>query len=635
MVKRFPHYLKGTKRTAVPFLNIFVDTESHCEKDFVTNGKGEINPIELQHFRLGWVCFQDRLEKIEEWQEIMEKEQFWDLFFKRLSQSGKHELVVWAHNMDYDFQNLSGGAYLCAREGVEITTLISEGMRFVLIGEWRGHCFKFLSTTNFFAASLAKLGDTIGLPKLDKDSTVPGWLEKDIRKVSAYCKRDVEILKAIVDNFYHFWLEHDMGTFKNTAASAAMGAFKHRFMDGKSIFVHDDKEILALEFSSYRGGRTECFRIGYVEPEGGVYVNDYNSMYPAIMHKMIYPVKFKRFYNDRPSPALLNWLMSKFLLIADVTIATKVPCVGIKRIINKSEKLVFPIGTFRACITSPEIMQVLRHGGKIVNVHSIACYEGQRLFESYINFFYELRLRYKKQKNGVMQECCKLFMNSLYGKFAQHVPEFEKAWAADKREFHIEMPYDAETGELCYFKTYGGWTYRKVGEQVGFDSFPAIASFATAYARCRLFDALMLVGFENLYYCDTDSIMTNQVGYARLVTNGYIDDHELGKLKLEDQARAIEIRALKDYTLFNSSKHGSDFRKLKGVRAKAKKLAPDLDGLERYEQPQFAKLMANMRDYHYDGVVVKQIVKKLHRKYDKGRVNPQGVVLPLVFSENP
>lgn len=37
-----------------------------------------------------------------------------------------------------------------------------------------------------------------------------------------------------------------------------------------------------------------------------------------------------------------------------------------------------------------------------------------------------------------------------------------------------------------------------------------IASFVTARARCKLLDAMHTIGSENVYYCDTDSIVFNK-----------------------------------------------------------------------------------------------------------------------------
>ena len=40
-------------------------------------------------------------------------------------------------------------------------------------------------------------------------------------------------------------------------------------------------------------------------------------------------------------------------------------------------------------------------------------------------------------------------------------------------------------------------------------SFTHVASYITAVARMNLIEGIMDVGVENLYYCDTDSIVTN------------------------------------------------------------------------------------------------------------------------------
>ena len=49
-----------------------------------------------------------------------------------------------------------------------------------------------------------------------------------------------------------------------------------------------------------------------------------------------------------------------------------------------------------------------------------------------------------------------------------------------------------------------------------FDSFVAIASLVTAYARMYLVDLILKVGRENLYYVDTDSLIINKESLIKL-----------------------------------------------------------------------------------------------------------------------
>ena len=62
-------------------------------------------------------------------------------------------------------------------------------------------------------------------------------------------------------------------------------------------------------------------------------------------------------------------------------------------------------------------------------------------------------------------------------------------------------------------------------------AFVAISSFITSYSRMLLIKYLKQAKRENVYYMDTDSLITNKEGYTNLINE--IDTYQLGKLKLE------------------------------------------------------------------------------------------------------
>jgi len=77
------------------------------------------------------------------------------------------------------------------------------------------------------------------------------------------------------------------------------------------------------------------------------------------------------------------------------------------------------------------------------------------------------------------------------------------------------------------------------------NSFVAIASFVTAYARCYLWELIEKAGEENVLYMDTDSLFVTKKGYENL--KDYLDNKELGKLKLEDVTEDLTIWGAKLY----------------------------------------------------------------------------------------
>ncbi|GAH92056.1 unnamed protein product, partial [marine sediment metagenome] len=142
-----------------------------------------------------------------------------------------------------------------------------------------------------------------------------------------------------------FVRQKDFGSFQFTCAGQAFIAYKHRFMPHK-IFIHANMDAIALERASYRGGRNEAYYIGDI-PETCYYL-DVNSLFPFVMEKYDYPCKLRRIISNVSVDQLIGYL-GTFAVIARVKIQIQEPFIGLK-----TNRLMFPIGTFWVTLTSPE-----------------------------------------------------------------------------------------------------------------------------------------------------------------------------------------------------------------------------------------------------------------------------------------
>jgi len=231
-----------------------------------------------------------------------------------------------------------------------------------------------------------------------------------------------------------------------------------------------------------------------------------------------------------------------------------------------------------------------------------------------------LKNKYKRENNEAFYLLTKLFLNSLYGKFG----EKNERWIVIEGEgddFRAERIYDFEGKRWIYHLEVQGKIYEKLSDcDEGFNSFPAIASHVTAYARMYLWHLIKTAGLENVYYVDTDSLIVNEVGYNNL--RGYLDEEELGKLKLEGVSEYLRIGGAKDYTFGENVK-------VKGV----KDVQPFLDLIEsnmpiELVQERFLRLRGLANKGVADGVIVEKYTKRLKRNYDKGVVL-DGKVMPF------
>ena len=214
----------------------------------------------------------------------------------------------------------------------------------------------------------------------------------------------------------------------------------------------------------------------------------------------------------------------------------------------------------------------------------------------------------------------RIFMNSLYGKFGQRNEYFRKIGELPEHHWESIRYYDADSKEWHYYRIIGNRIEEKAGYVESENSFVAIASFVTAYARCYLWELIEKAGEENVLYMDTDSLFVTEEGYNNL--EDYLDNKELGKLKLEGVTENLEIWGAKNY------RFGEEIKR-KGIRKDAKEIKPNM-----FEQIQFIKLRSNMLKYHLDGAGMRKVTKQLKGVYDKGVILPNGRVKPIYLSED-
>jgi len=178
------------------------------------------------------------------------------------------------------------------------------------------------------------------------------------------------------------------------------------------IYVHADQKALELERTAYYGGRNECYRLG-PQPDGLYYRLDVNSMYGSVMSTHRWPTRLRKLVN-LPSIPELAALSDRYLCIASVTIETDIPLYPARL----AGGTYYPTGRFSAVLPDAELLQALDRG-HIVSVERVATYDSEILFQSFVDYFYGLRLSARAAGDQQTERFAKLLINSLYGKWGQ------------------------------------------------------------------------------------------------------------------------------------------------------------------------------------------------------------------------
>lgn len=601
-------YLKQNSSNERPTHIIAVDVES-----FIHN----INDKEKIHtFRLGTYWYLRRNND----NFSMTPGEFFKIneFYSKLDDIllSHRTVYIIGHNMRYDYGILDMDNFLDSREYV-IDKFVIEQVFIVSAKGKNNSRIIFIDTKNWFSTSLKRLGKAFGLDK----GEIKDFENVTDEELLPYCYNDSKIVAEVVIKFIDFINKHDLGNFSITSASQAFNAYRHRFMREKTIVIHGKSDYYDLEQQTYRGGRTDIFKQGVYY---NIYKLDINSMYPFVMRNNDYPIApLSRRILIKGNIKDLKEYVKKYFVIADCDICLTEPSIAIKR-----NKLVFPIGNIKnAYLTNPELEYLLSNNS-IKTINRYLLYKKENIFSEYVDYFYNI----KQNSTGPMKELSKLFLNSLYGKFGQRalggISEYDNYIS---RSF-----FELVDDNGCYFEHETGNKIMKIGDKIysvspklkkpSYNSSPIISSAVTAYARMYLFKLFKICGFENLYYCDTDSIFTNRLGYEKLKNCGYVDNNKLGLLKVEDIGDVC-IRGPKDYDWY-SYQDRSYKRTIKGIPNNAIQIDDNeyvydqwVTGLTRYRQPK------------KKGIMIKEIKKELSRDYDKGIINTDGSVSPLNFND--
>lgn len=597
---RKAHFLKENKGTEIPTRCIFFDTETKTTQVDLDTSKLEL--------WFGQALYRRRRKGNEwtggEWHTFKTGSDCWQFIVSKCA--AKTKLYLYAHNLIFDLTTTKGISWLKAH-GWVITRAIVDDPPTIITARKGKATIQMIDSFNYFKVSLADIGKSFGLDKLpmpSRRSKMEIW--------ETYCKRDVEVLSRAMLGYFDFVVTNSLGNYAFTMASQAFAAFRHRFMRHR-VFVHSNEKALLLERDAYHGGRTEAFFIG--ERRGSFFTLDINSMYPYVMADSLYPTRLLTVLETATKDALKKYLRTR-CVVSDVWVHTPDPVYPV----IKDGKLIFPVGRFRATLTSPELSYALAQDHVSV-VFRTAIYEAEQLFQLYVTSFYDWRQQYNEQGNQAFAVLCKYMLNSLYGKFGQTGRVYTESGRIDDNVIKTWEEWDVDTHTLRKFRAFGGIIQELERDGESYNSSPAIAAHVTAEARMYLWKLILLAGRENVFYVDTDSLTVNQQGYHNLLL--YYGNKELGLLKVEKRFRHLVIHGAKDYRF-------GDKTRIKGIRKSAREVSPGV-----FEQDRFSKFKGMVRRGDLDTMTVTRQTKHLSRVYNKGEVQSNGQVLPFVLGGKP
>jgi hypothetical protein len=577
---------------------VFLDTET---KKLI---EGD---LERHRMDIGWSCYWRRRGGGEKDTETWK---FWEgtyplcKYIDSLAHQ-KESLWIFAHNAFFDLQ-VSDFFYYFTKWGWVLDFVFDKGLTYILVIHKEKRSIRVVSTTNYFDTSVKELGKLTGLEKLEANFDS---ISRD--DLSAYCRRDVEIIKRATTLYFEFIKANDLGRFSLTRASQAFNAYRHRFMNTR-IYIHTNEKATALERSAYMGGRVECFRFG--EQKGGPFLSlDVNSMFPYIMKNVPLPIRLID-YRSNPPLDIVEKGLNKFCMVAHVMLDTKEPLYAVRR----HFKVIFPTGRFNAYVCTPLLTEAMKRG-HLLKIHHLSAYEQGSLFGEYVDFFYALKQKYKEEGNAILERTAKIFLNSLYGKFAQWSSLEERIEDKTCDGYYRLETVDLVTGDTEIEYKLFNTIVRQQGKEPARNSLIAISAHITEWARFLLWQIIEGTGRDRVLYCDTDSIKMRKRDFP--FVQYPVDEQRLGALRREEEFNEFTIWGAKNYITENE-------RKIKGIP----RTAEEIDEFT-FKYASFPKQATHMRMRIMRHHIVEQMIKEAFPKYDKGDILSDGSTRPYVLNE--
>ena len=472
-------------------------------------------------------------------------------YFVRMIQ--KHRSInAMAHNTGFDLLHSNLLPYL-EDSGFKYKIFNPKTSAFIIKLTRGNYSITFLDSMNWFPFALSKLSNIINDKKLEIDFDNYTKEQMDI-----YNKQDVTIVKRAYEKYVKWY--KDICGFNSgyTRGADAYTLWKYSKKAG-NVERHANLDVLRDEYNSYRGGRTECFKLGTM-PDGRWYKIDINSLYPYVMASEEYSTKYVGTYHDITYRDFEN-LQENHNLLCDVSFTAREPIVPIRDHLG----MYYPIGKLRGFYCANELEDIIELSDNY-HINKVHVYNKSEIFKDVITRLYEYKEKYTEENRYIERYNVKLLLNSIYGKFGQKMESLSKIGESKNRHYNISECIGTLRDDYDAIMNMGYDVFGVRKDIIGNNSCPIIASEVSSNGRSYLSWFIRLIGVENIAYCDTDSLILNQHGFD--IMSPYIDNIQIGSWKLEGVSNKVQIRGLKDYSFDNL-----DY--IKGIPKKAIPISKD------------------------------------------------------------
>ena len=388
-----------------------------------------------------------------------------------------------------------------------------------------------------------------------------------------YLEKDLLSLYEIINKFSDYtYVKYGIQVTNSlTISSLAMNIFLNKYYDNNIPLITKTSLFEDIKLS-YFGGITEVYKPTNTEDEI-LYYYDVNSLYPyASLNKMpgldcVYESNID-FFIDKSMDQSTD-KVEKFFGFYYCKIKTNNLYIGLLPVRTK-EGITMPNGEWEGWYFSEEIKFAAHNGYEILITKGYTFNKVDNVFDKYVSHFYNI----KSNTTSVVEKAIsKSFLNNLIGRLGLSINKPITKLVNDTKYKELLQTKSikgiAIPIEDCYLVSYTNKTSKKIcdssnvdykstlqnnlknnkeSEHSFLDVSIAIASAVTSYARIFITKTKLDIinNGGNIYYSDTDSIVTNIPLSSELVGN------QIGQFKLEHKIKKAYFITGKTYIIIDT-----------------------------------------------------------------------------------
>ena len=527
---------------------------------------------------------------------------------------------IYTHNLSFDFKFIAH-ELLMLNSHFKIINTPSKTLTVKFFNKKRKDSKKptksvdLRDSLSLLLSSVKALGENINLPKLEV-------IDNDFANV-AYCYRDCEIVGYSLFNLIKFvkdkFNEVDITPRKIplTIGSLAKKCFVSIY---PKIFYKYDWKIHDTMRKHYFGGQTEVF--DFNEIKNGK-VMDIVSLYPAMACRYLLPAdmcytfaldghsieSYCKFHNNKEKDFHIFGFECYIIENQEIPLFPQ----------RLDKRVVYANGLKQVFITIQELcelkqMNCLNDLIKIIRPLNVI---GSKRLSTYGKFFKPLFKVKQATKSSSERYFCKIFMNSITGKYGQKperkdVVYYNPKEINENEDFYYDIDLDCSYTERKYIQ------YYQTANLMSVIGIVNLARFTLWKQLKKLHD-----NGKKGYYCDTDSIAINNDSIG-LFNKG----NELGAWNIEHDNIKFQAIDAKEYIFIENDKPTVKF---KGLITKHFKTS---DFYEHYLNGTITRLIPKIRYCDIRNIPDESVVflrKEKRQFYFKRLITKDLETIPLNF----